>query len=898
MLGLAASLQRGGASLLTYVKDNLKLYLDFKSNRSDTLAFPSEGSTNFDGTDDYINFGDLNISFPFSLSLWVRPDVLEEGPIFGIGSIWSTHEMTIYQEGTGGGVRWRINVGGSGGPGTSMAYENGVLTAGKWTHIAITADGTTGCMYIDGVRIGAGGSLSGTMFNSGQDNILGYQSGLGAQYFDGSMCNFGLWSRGLSGEEVQSVMNKSYSQLGSVEKTSLVSWWSLDDTIDAGSINNAVYDLTNTTLGNEVIGDPNFEDASYWSVSINGGTTDINTTNAGKFTNIDAQDNDITKNGILTAGQLYRIEIVVDTLGVGGTNNAGRWRWERGYTTWFTNIVNYSFDTGDTGTWVFYGIAVNTNFGFRVDVTSTFTATSISVKPVNGNAGVVTGATTTTSVYGNNSPVLPRAIDIAESQADAIGNGSSLFNGSSDYIDLGADVYDFSSGNFTISAWIYNDRHSNHAGIVGIRDNTGTEVQFYINSSTNKMRSWNGSDNVEATNVIPEDTWTYVSLVQSGGDKKFYINGILDNTATQGNGSARPVSLKIGYTGHSSEYYKGNISQLGIWAGALTQAQIQSLMESTSYAKIPADVKSTLSSELVTTISAGTNWSYDSSAETLTASNATATSYTNVLSGVSEGDLVKLSFDVTGHTGGSVYISCGGGDQNTSDFTNGSHAIYLVSGSGSQKIAFDGGTAYTAVLSNISVKEVTNDLVAYYPLDSGENSNMSKDYTVADSLMTFGDNLLADGDAGSDGWTNDTGGTNPPAVNEKSSEYAKEGTFSRKFVADGGTDAVNTPTFTTETGATYQVSFWIRPSSYSQNFYIYQGDGSGTNTFIAEATSTTWLRSYTANQWNKLVGYFTESGGGSNAYLQFESPSSSDVTYYIDEVKVKKVLSGNYGRLL
>jgi hypothetical protein len=55
MLGLGASLAKGGASLLTYVRDNLKLYLDFKSSRSDTLAFPSEGSTSFNGTNNYIS---------------------------------------------------------------------------------------------------------------------------------------------------------------------------------------------------------------------------------------------------------------------------------------------------------------------------------------------------------------------------------------------------------------------------------------------------------------------------------------------------------------------------------------------------------------------------------------------------------------------------------------------------------------------------------------------------------------------------------------------------------------------------------------------------------------------------------------------------------------------------
>ena len=58
MLGISKSTKRR-VSLLTFVKDNLKLYLDFNSKKSDTLKFPSEGSTSFDGNDDVIDFGDI-----------------------------------------------------------------------------------------------------------------------------------------------------------------------------------------------------------------------------------------------------------------------------------------------------------------------------------------------------------------------------------------------------------------------------------------------------------------------------------------------------------------------------------------------------------------------------------------------------------------------------------------------------------------------------------------------------------------------------------------------------------------------------------------------------------------------------------------------------------------------
>ena len=74
MLGLAVSVAKGGASLLTYVKDNLKLYLDFKSNRSDTLKFPSEGSTEFDGSNDIIDISGFQTLQDFTLSCWVYLD--------------------------------------------------------------------------------------------------------------------------------------------------------------------------------------------------------------------------------------------------------------------------------------------------------------------------------------------------------------------------------------------------------------------------------------------------------------------------------------------------------------------------------------------------------------------------------------------------------------------------------------------------------------------------------------------------------------------------------------------------------------------------------------------------------------------------------------------------------
>ena len=56
MLGLSTGISQAAANLRSYVKEGLKLYLDFKTHKADTLKFPCEGSTSFDGND-YVSCG-------------------------------------------------------------------------------------------------------------------------------------------------------------------------------------------------------------------------------------------------------------------------------------------------------------------------------------------------------------------------------------------------------------------------------------------------------------------------------------------------------------------------------------------------------------------------------------------------------------------------------------------------------------------------------------------------------------------------------------------------------------------------------------------------------------------------------------------------------------------------
>ncbi len=223
------------------------------------------------------------------------------------------------------------------------------------------------------------------------------------------------------------------------------------------------------------------------------------------------------------------------------------------------------------------------------------------------NHGATIGATTTTSVYGGNAPILPRAVDVAkEGQADAIGNGSALFNGSSDFVQVD-NITLPNLEPYTITSWINVSDVDQAQAIVLWGDQATNERRAIIiynggnGSDWTLVASTNGQ-NPQGATTVTEGEWTHASITVNPSTRayKIYMNGILDGSGTYSSDlvAFSNSTLFIGKS-YYGEFFEGNISQVGIWYGELTQAQIQSVMESTSYSKIPADVKSTLGSEKV-----------------------------------------------------------------------------------------------------------------------------------------------------------------------------------------------------------------------------------------------------------------------------------------------------------
>ena len=867
-LGLGSSLVKGGASLLTYVKDNLKLYLDFKSNKSDTLKFPSEGSTSFDGSNDYISAGqssNLGTGTNFTISLWIKNEGTAKSYITqiqkGVGS--SGLAILANSLGTGANAGYVTALAWNGSTHLYLSFD-GSIDDGNWHHIAFTTTSSAQVLYFDGQSVDTDTIAFTNAFDS-NPIVIGAR-GNASEFFTGKMANMAIWSRVLEPEEIQSIMNKSYSQLKGVEKTSLVAWWALDD----------VQKVT---------------DNSVSSGLIESETGEILSSDVKSFDSITGLGNNYTnnileyvKNGYaffnisgLAQGKLYRFTYTVLTqTGSGLAHSGGSSVFTGGIPTTVGSHEQYLVAGSQN-------LLIMRSTGFRG------TITDIVLQEVS-MTGVVTGATTTTSVYGGNAPILPRAVDVAkEGQADAIGNGSASFNGSSDYVEIGNNP----TAPLSISFW-FNSSSSATSNQAMFSTTGALEIWIGYNTAGFLRAHFGGSSYIQTpSGIITQNRWYHVTVTLNGTTGKIYINGVNQTLTTSGTLSAPDVSVaNIGRrVDTNGNLFVGSISQVGIWQGALTQAQIQSVMESTSYSKIPADVKSTLGSELVSEPSFasntgwateyfGTGWSITGN-KLVSDGSQSAGSNASALITTSAG-LYKVVITVDSISSGTIRPNLESWGSYIS--TTGTHTQYFTL-TGNNHLTIQASADFVGSISFASVKEVTNDIVAYYPLDAVQPSDFATKYLPDATGGVLGAELFT-------GWENNSI-VNQGYYKGWSSFTTSGQTVTASQADEGGaySKVFNTNAFSVVEGTAYEINITI---------------DSRTNTYIRGLSTSTNSESnfvvYNSIWQNTAIGdakyVLLANATSSSVRLHIrQQPSRNTSSITISAISIKP-LSGNYGRLL
>ena len=352
------------------------------------------GSASFTASnDDYVDCGDAvsGISdYPFSVTGWFKGETKSgDGHLFTINDVSANnvkYGVLLRQSLNEGEVRIFAQ--------NTTTQSNTYGSANQfndddWHHFAaVFENATSHKLYVDGVY-GVANTTSVT-FNSATDSfVIGIDKdsdGLGKE-FQGEMAQVGLWSKAMTQAQILSVMEKTYDEFNADDKTSLVSYWALDETLDGGSV---VEDKVNSSLGSELFDAAAsvFTSGTYSWVKY-GNNTISNDSNALKMTHVDdarlaylylRDANDLSSN--LTVGQVYKL-----TFDIKVSANSVTAKVYTGNTDPEIHGIN---DTSFTSKTLYFTASHATDDYILITTASggmSCWIDNLSLKPVNGNQG-------------------------------------------------------------------------------------------------------------------------------------------------------------------------------------------------------------------------------------------------------------------------------------------------------------------------------------------------------------------------------------------------------------------------------------------------------------------------------------------------------------------------------
>jgi hypothetical protein len=161
--------------------------------------------------------------------------------------------------------------------------------------------------------------------------------------------------------------------------------------------------------------------------------------------------------------------------------------------------------------------------------------------------------------------------------------GSYIFNGSSDYIDLGGDKLFKTTGGHTVENWFKLDAvvSGNLYNFIGASAYTYNSWFWCV--YTSRLAIWNLDPGAwyYGSTIIQPNTWYQAVMVtnNAGTGIQFYLNGVAEG-GTHASYSFNPSysGLKIGYIGRGNpaeaRYFYGSMPITKVYNKALTAEEI------------------------------------------------------------------------------------------------------------------------------------------------------------------------------------------------------------------------------------------------------------------------------------------------------------------------------------
>jgi len=153
------------------------------------------------------------------------------------------------------------------------------------------------------------------------------------------------------------------------------------------------------------------------------------------------------------------------------------------------------------------------------------------------------------------------------------------FDGSDDYINFNG--ISLTTSSFTCESFFQWSTVGGNRGVLHSLSYNYPSTGYLIRQSDtadNKIVVWsdNGTETyVLSTATIPINTWTHLVVVQSAGNCKIYINGVLDSSQSLANpviNTAYPY--RIGQRGSTGAYLPGKIAISRLYNTALNATEV------------------------------------------------------------------------------------------------------------------------------------------------------------------------------------------------------------------------------------------------------------------------------------------------------------------------------------
>ncbi|MFC1691808.1 LamG-like jellyroll fold domain-containing protein, partial [Nanoarchaeota archaeon] len=568
-------------------------------------GYDGKGSYEFDGVNDYIEFGDYD-SETVTVSAWVKTSINHTG---GIVAKYGVDENYSYELRTNSNPRSIVasaqnTTGGLVNLGYAFEYNDST-----WHHYAMSFNSTHVLLYVDG-DLKANQSLTGTLKNIPNSIMIGRQE-RNDWYFNGSIDNVMIFNYSLSADQIKALYDNRTDLIVSQELTKGDVWSACvtpNDGFGDGSINcsnnlsvlNSVPEprnviLNSTDLNNYANGTLNGYFVYYDEESE---TQNANETKWYVDGVVNTTFDNLTRinSGNTTKGQSW-----VFSVRVNDGNNWGSWVNSSALNinnnppihsqpilnstdgTNFTsaNLTVYNQSTNDT---LDDDSIINIINWYKDG-----TALTILNMPFEGGSNST--YTKDYSDYNNDGTVINATWN---SSGGHDGKGAYEFDGNLTNINLGNDAsINFGNNkNFSISVWIKRNDFGRRQSIIDKSQLYSGARGYVLEIDYQNLAGFSYFDGsapspiLNSSHVLNDENWHHLAVTWDAGNnsnRKLYVDGILSGQSTvetnSGEDNSGPLLIGKSNAVAATYTFNGSIDDVIIYNYYLTEEQVKALSD-------------------------------------------------------------------------------------------------------------------------------------------------------------------------------------------------------------------------------------------------------------------------------------------------------------------------------